>query len=98
MTPASTLDPLDVAIICVKLYTCSRQNHVTCSLCVRAMSPAPGWPIIPELFSILGYAYYSQNYSGIISASLTAGASPGGSKVTYAVKRTERETAWAKIL
>jgi len=34
------------------------------------MSPAPGWPIIPELFSILGYAYFSQNYSGIISSSL----------------------------
>jgi len=51
---------------------CSHQNHVTCSLLryVRTMSPAPGWPIIPELFSILGYAYYSQNYSGIISSSL----------------------------
>jgi len=34
------------------------------------MSLAPGWPIIPELFSILGYAYYSQNYSRIISSSL----------------------------
>ncbi len=27
-------------------------------------------PIIPELFSIPGYTYYSQNYSGIISACL----------------------------
>ena len=29
-------------------------------------------PIIPELFSIPGSTYYSQNYSGIISASLAA--------------------------
>jgi len=36
------------------------------------MLPAPGWPIILELFWILGYAYYSQNYSGIISSSLSA--------------------------
>ena len=73
LSAASTLDPLalDVAISCVK-ETRGRMRHQPRR---RAQS---GWsavfpPIIPELFSIPGRTYYSQNYSGIISASLVIG-------------------------
>ena len=64
---ASTLDPsaLDVAISCLK-ETSGRVQH-------QPRRRAQLLPIIPELFSIPDRTYYSQNYSGIISASLKTG-------------------------
>ena len=66
---ASMLDPLalDVAISCVN------KNVDACDINRGGARKSAGrqlLPIIPELFSIPVSTYYSQNYSGIISASL----------------------------
>ena len=66
---ASTVDPLalDGAISCIK------ETVDACDINRGGARRAAGrqlLPIIPELFSIPGRTYNSQNYSGIISASL----------------------------